>query len=149
MSLYVASKHAVKGYIDVLRVEIENIDKSPVAIILIQPTAANTLYPQHARNYMDQEPKLPSPTIDPTQVAAAILDAAIHPTRGKRVGNLAKVNTFVAKFFHGLADRMGANRVEDLTYDEPPRNPYGALNQPSKSTHVVARIRCTGGHENK
>lgn len=38
-------------------------------INLIQPTAVRTPYPQHARNYMDQEPKLPTPQIDAMKVA--------------------------------------------------------------------------------
>jgi short-subunit dehydrogenase len=47
--IYVASKHTVKGFIDTLRVEIEETDKAPVSITLIQPTAVDTPFPQHAR----------------------------------------------------------------------------------------------------
>src|SRR3954462_8803978 len=68
LGMYSASKHAVKGFTDALRVEIEEVNKAPVTITLIQPTAVNTPYPQHARNYMDREPKLPPPLIDPTEV---------------------------------------------------------------------------------
>src|SRR4029079_11582679 len=57
--MYSASKHAVKGFTDALRVEIEEIDGAPVSITLIQPTAVDTPFPQHARNYMANEPKLP------------------------------------------------------------------------------------------
>jgi short-subunit dehydrogenase len=57
LGIYSASKHAVKGFTDALRVEIEELDKAPVSITLIQPTAVNTPFPQHARNYMDREPK--------------------------------------------------------------------------------------------
>ncbi len=60
--MYSASKHAVKGFTDALRVEIEEIDKAPVAITLIQPTAVDTPYPQHAKNYLPQEPK-PRPDV--------------------------------------------------------------------------------------
>jgi NADP-dependent 3-hydroxy acid dehydrogenase YdfG len=48
--MYSASKHAVKGFTDALRVEIEEVDKAQVSITLIQPTAVNTPYPQHAKN---------------------------------------------------------------------------------------------------
>ena len=65
LGMYTASKHAVKGFTDSLRVEVEEIDKAPVSVTLIQPTATDTPFPQHARNYQDQEPKLPTPTIDP------------------------------------------------------------------------------------
>src|SRR5690606_35985707 len=66
--MYSASKHAVKGFTDALRIEIEEVDKAPGSITLIQPTAVDTPYPQRARNYMEQEPKLPSPQIDPDRV---------------------------------------------------------------------------------
>ena len=62
--MYSASKHAVKGFTDALRIEVNDLDKAPVAITLVQPTAVNTPYPQHARNYMDKEPKLPTPQIN-------------------------------------------------------------------------------------
>ena len=78
--MYTASKHAVKGFTDALRVEVEEMDQAPVAITLIQPTAVDTPYPEHARNYMANEPKLPIDPIDPSEVADAILKAAT-PTR--------------------------------------------------------------------
>ena len=47
--MYSASKHAVMGFTDALRIEIEIGDKAPVSITLIQPTAANTPFPQNAK----------------------------------------------------------------------------------------------------
>ena len=64
-----ASKHAVKGFTDALRDRARGGDEAPVSVTLIQPTAVDTPFPQHARNYMDREPKLPTPQIDPRQVA--------------------------------------------------------------------------------
>src|SRR5436189_2121844 len=40
--MYSASKHAVKGFTDALRVEVEELDKAPVSITLVQPTAVDT-----------------------------------------------------------------------------------------------------------
>jgi short-subunit dehydrogenase len=134
MSMYVASKHAIKGYVDVLRVEVEDVDKLPISITLIQPTAVDTPFPQHAKNYMAQEPKLPNPMIEPKDVAEAILHAAENPTREKKVGTMSLISTTVSKLLPGVADRMSAGRVGDMTYDEKPRNPDGALNQPSETT---------------
>src|SRR5690606_12059073 len=59
--VYTASKHAVKGFTDALRVEVEQVDQAPISITLIQPGATDTPFPQHARNYMDHDPKLPPP----------------------------------------------------------------------------------------
>lgn len=123
LGMYTATKHAVKGFTDVLRVEVEDLDKAPVSVTLIQPTAVDTPFPQHARNYQGQEPMLPSPMIEPQKVAEAILEAAVSPTREKRVGTMAKINTTMASLLPGMADRMAAKQAERQHYDELPRHP--------------------------
>ena len=125
--MYSASKHAVKGFTDALRVEIEEVDKAPVSITLIQPTAVDTPYPQHARNYMDQEPKLPSPMIEPEKVADAILGAARKPERDVKVGLMAKMNTTLGKIAPSLGDKMSAMQADRQQRDELPRDPEGTL----------------------
>ncbi|HZW08274.1 MAG TPA: SDR family oxidoreductase [Phycisphaerales bacterium] len=137
--IYSASKHAVKGFTDALRVEVEEIDGAPVAITLIQPTATDTPFPQHARNYMDREPKLPDPMIEPERVAEAILHAATHHTRDKRVGAMSKINTATAKIAPGLGDKMAAKQADRQQLDEPAHDREGALYRPSEATRVVAQ----------
>lgn len=131
--MYSATKHAVKGFTDALRVEIAEVDEAPVSITLIQPTAVNTPFPQHAKNYMSQEPKLPDPQIDPDQVAEAILNAAEKPTRYAKVGFQAKLNTFMAKNVAPVADHMAAKYVDRQQLDEPARHPDGTLYLPGES----------------
>jgi short-subunit dehydrogenase len=126
--MYTASKHAVKGFTDSLRVEVEEIDKAPVAITLIQPTAVDTPHPEHARNYMDREPKLPIDPIDPSEVAEAILRAAASHTRNIKVGVMAKVNTTVAKVAPAIGGKMAAKMANRQQREEPPRDPRGGLN---------------------
>lgn len=133
--MYSASKHAVKGFTDALRVEVQEMDKAPVAITLIQPTAVDTPFPQHGRNYMDKEPKLPTPQIDPEKVAEAILDAARKPTREAKVGVMAKLNATVAKISQTIANKMEAKQAGRQQYDEPPRDPEGTLYKPGESGH--------------
>lgn len=144
LGMYTATKHAVKGFTDALRVEIENVDKAPVSITLIQPTAVDTPFPQHARNYLPNEAKLPSPKIEPAKVADAILDAATRPTRDKRVGLMAKVNTTMATLAPAIADRMAAGQVEKFQADGPARNRDGALHRPSEATGVAGRTTGAG-----
>jgi short-subunit dehydrogenase len=134
--MYSASKHAVKGFTDALRVEVEELDKAPVSITLIQPTAVDTPFPQHARNYMDKEPKLPTPQIDPHQVAKAILHAATKATRDIKVGMMAKINTTVQNVLPALAQKIEAMQAGRQQYNEPPRNPEGALYQPGGTGQV-------------
>ncbi|UUX95595.1 SDR family oxidoreductase [Aquabacterium sp. J223] len=129
--MYSASKHAVKGFTDALRVEVEVVERAPLSITLIQPTAVDTPYPQHARNYMDREPKLPTPQIDPEDVARAILKAATHGGRDVKVGAMSTLDTLASKVMPGVADKMAALQDDRQQADEPPRNPEGALFRPS------------------
>lgn len=145
--MYSASKHAVKGFTDALRVEIQELDDAPVSITLIQPTAVDTPFPQHARNYMDKEPKLPTPQVQPDDVAEAILDAAINVTRDKKVGAGAVLNTIAAKLTPGLADKISAKQADRQQYQEHPRNPEGTLYEPSEAASVVGQTHGTGGRE--
>jgi short-subunit dehydrogenase len=149
LGMYTATKHAVKGFTDALRVEIEVVDKAPVSITLIQPTAVDTPFPQHARNFTDKEPKLPTPMIEPAQVAEAILDAAVSHTRDKTVGAMSLINTTIAKVLPGMADKMAATYAGRQHYDEKPRHPEGILHQPSEAVHVAGRTHGTGGNEPK
>jgi short-subunit dehydrogenase len=133
--MYSASKHAVKGFTDALRVELKH-DKIPVSVTLIQPGATDTPFPQHARNYMEQEPALPKPMDDPFHVAKKILEAATHEKHSIKVSGEAKLNVLMAKFAPKLADKIGTKQVERQHYAEPPRNPAGSLHEPSDAGEI-------------
>jgi short-subunit dehydrogenase len=136
--MYSASKHAVKGFTDALRVELLE-EKVPVSVTLIQPTAVNTPFPEHARNYMAKEPKLPKPMIDPRQVAEAILDAASKATRDVKVGMMSKINTAAFKLTPKLADWMSKKQATRQNYDSPPINPEGALHRAGEAGRIHGR----------
>lgn len=130
--MYSASKHAVKGFTDALRVELA-YDEAPVSVTLIQPGATNTPFPQHARNYMDREPALLRPLDDPFHVAEAILAAASSEKRAIKVSAMAKMNVALAKFAPALGERMSQKQMERQHYDEPPRDPRGTLFEPKRT----------------
>lgn len=134
--MYSASKHAVKGYTDALRVELEDVEDAPISITLIQPTAVNTPFPQHAKNYMDKEPKLPTPMIEPVQVAEAILKAATSGGRDVKVGAMAVVNTTVSKLLPSLGDKISARQAKRQQEDFPPRDPEGTLYKPGHAGRI-------------
>ena len=50
--MYSASKQAVKGFSHALRIEWSELNADAVSVTLIRPTAVNTPYPEHARNYI-------------------------------------------------------------------------------------------------
>ena len=134
--MYTASKHAVKGFTDALRVEVENVDRSGMSVVLIQPTAVNTPFPEHARNYMSREPKLPDPQIDPAQVAAAIIDAAQSGGRDIKVGSMARLNVMASRLMPRVADRLSARQVDKQQLDEAPIRPQGTLYEAGQAGRV-------------
>jgi short-subunit dehydrogenase len=137
--MYSASKHAVKGFTDALRIEIEHADGAPVSITLIEPTAVNTPLPEHARNYLERQPKLPTPQLDPHQVAAAILKAAVTPTRDMKVGVMASLDVAMEKLAPALADRISVLQMPRQQRDEPAHDAMGALYRPGGSGLIYGR----------
>lgn len=82
---YSASKHAVKGFTDGLRMELESAG-APICVTLIKPSSIDTPYVEHARSYLDKEAAVPPPVYDPHLVAKAIVFASEHRRRELTVG---------------------------------------------------------------
>jgi short-subunit dehydrogenase len=122
---YVASKHAVKGYTDALRLEIME-EGAPVSVTLIKPAGIHTLFVEHARNHLDFEPRLPPPEYAPDVVAKAILYAAAHPQRDVYVGGASRAMAGFAHQAPSLFDRvMSLIGVSSQTTREPPSKSDG------------------------
>ena len=129
--MYCASKHAVKGFTDALRMELEE-EKAPISVTLIKPSAIDTPYTKHARNYMDNEPKNPAPVYAPEVVARAILYCAQHPERDVTVGGGGRVLSGIGAAAPRLTDKV----MQGLFFTgqmkgEPNRPKPDSLHQPS------------------
>jgi short-subunit dehydrogenase len=103
--IYSASKHAVKGFTDALRMELES-DGAPISVTLVKPGAIDTPYTEHAKNYMPVEPKNPPPMYAPETVARAILHCAENPERDVFVGAGGKGISLLGRFAPRLADKI-------------------------------------------
>src|SRR4051794_24855240 len=102
--IYSASKHAVAGYTDALRMELEH-DALPISVTLVKPSAINTPFPEHARNYLeDGVPALPPPIYAPEVVAEAILRCAERPVRDVFVGGAGRVQVAMGHLAPRLTD---------------------------------------------
>lgn len=134
--MYSASKHAVKGFTDALRIEVEEMEGADLCITLVLPTAVDTPYPEHARNYMAEEPRLPAPMIDPEKVAQAILEVAVKGGRDVHVGAMSTLNTAIAKLMPSVGDKLSAQQADRQQRDLPPQDPQGTLYQPGHSGRI-------------
>lgn len=114
LGAYSASKHAVKGFTEALRVELLR-EKAPISITLIKPSSISTPFVDHARNLMDQAPSVPPPRYAPEVVADAILHAATHPTRDLAVGAGARPMAIGSAAAPGLTDRVMAKIIPPLS----------------------------------
>lgn len=117
--IYCASKHAVKGFTDALRMELEG-DEAPISVTLVKPAAINTPYKEHAKNYLGAEPENPGPVYAPEAVAEAILHCAENPTRDVFVGAAGKALSIFGRFAPRLTDKfMETTMFAAQTSDEP------------------------------
>jgi len=128
---YAASKHAVKGFTDSLRLELE-AENAPVAVTLVKPAAIDTMFIDHAKNYMDVEPRLPPPVYAPEVVAEAILHAAEHFERDVYVGGAAKMMASSAHYAPRMMDSymkrflFGFQKSDRPARDRSQHGLYGA-----------------------
>lgn len=102
---YSAMKHAVMGFTEALRMELE-MDGRPVSVTLIKPNGIDTPYPEHARNKMDEPARIPPLVYDPELVAKAICFSAAHPKRDITVGGQGYLLTKVGNAMPGVMDKM-------------------------------------------
>lgn len=125
--IYSASKHAVKGFTDALRMELEE-QGLPISVTLVKPGSIDTPLPEHARNYLPVEPKLPPPVYAPELAAEAILHAAEHPVRDLFVGSGGKGISTIGRYSPKLTDRfMEKNLFRMQQTDQPSSEHSGSL----------------------
>mgnify|MGYP002778004019 CR=1 FL=1 len=127
---YCASKHAVKGFTDSLRMELD-IDQAPISVTLIKPAAIDSAFIAHAGNRMDVEPRLPPPLYAPESVAEAILRAAETPMRDVFVGAVSKLASVSARTMPGAFHKLTTGLMYRLQRGDGPNTnpPTGSLFQ--------------------
>lgn len=120
--IYSASKHAIKGFTDSLRVELEE-ERAPVSVTLVKPASIDTMFVAHAKNYLEVEPRLPPPVYAPDIVADALLYASEHPIRDFHVGGRSRLMNIGAHYLPRTIDKgMQHFMYRYLKSDRPPRD---------------------------
>lgn len=102
---YCATKHAVQALTDTLRMELER-EGAAISVTLVKPGAIDTPFPEHARNFMDQPPRLPPPLYTPEVVADAVLFACAHSRRTLYAGGGGLVSSLLAQVAPRLTDKI-------------------------------------------
>ncbi|MHA6722384.1 SDR family oxidoreductase [Sphingomonas sp. RS2018] len=102
---YSATKHAVQALTEALRMELDGADAG-ISVTLVKPGAIDTPFPEHARNFMDQPPRLPPPLYAPDVVADAVLFACATPRRTLYAGGGGLLSSMLAQLAPSLADRI-------------------------------------------
>ena len=129
--MYSASKHAIRGFTDALRMELEH-DRAPITVTLVKPSSIDTPLPQRARNYIAKEPDFPPPVYRPREVARAIVTAATSPHRDMYVGGGGRLISALATTAPRLFDVTATPLNMALQKRrEQPRGPKGALHEAS------------------
>ncbi|BCS33762.1 glucose a-dehydrogenase YxnA [Luteitalea sp. TBR-22] len=100
---YSASKHAVRAFSDALRLEVTEAGL-PIAVCLVKPSAIDTPFFDHARNYMAFDVEAPPPLYSADVVARAILRCAERPVREITVGGVGRAITLSGALAPRLTD---------------------------------------------
>lgn len=135
---YVASKHAIAGFTDSLRMELMH-EKMPINITLIQPGFIDTPLFLHARSRLGGQSRPIPPIYAPEVVADAILFAAEHRRRNIVVGAQAAAGIFLNKLSPSLVDRLMVARgtAFRLQKEDRPDDGVDNLFEPSRGTGSV------------
>ncbi len=137
--MYSAAKHAVKGFTDALRMELEHAG-APISVTLIKPASIATPFPEHAGNVMETEPTLPPPLYEPRIVARSILYCAEHPRRDMYVGGGGRFMTALGHCAPRLMDKiMSAKIVDQQQTDKPEQRHHFALQEAATDRRERAR----------
>lgn len=131
-SAYAASKHAVSGFLESLRVELMH-DNIPISVTEVRPASINTPFFDKAVTKLGVKPQGAPPLYPPSAVAKTILYVAEHPTRDIIVGDAGKVIAFMQRLSPSLVDTyMVHNGFEAQKTQQPkaadaPHNLYEPL----------------------
>ncbi len=119
MGAYAASKHAIKAYVEALRIELA-ADDVPITVTLVKPSGIDTPIAQHAVNHEAGEAQIPPPVYAPEVVARTILFCATHPRRDITVGGAGRAQALFAAHFPRLFERLAP--IAAKTFVDPAKS---------------------------
>jgi len=110
-SAYSASKHGMRGFMDVLRMELKH-ERVPVSVTNIMPSGINTPFFNHARSKIGPTPSPPARLYQPETVVRAVLHAAQHPIEEVVIGASGGLMIWAKRLMPKMSDAF----IAWLTY---------------------------------
>ena len=130
-SPYTAAKHAVRGFLSALRVELK-AEGSPVRVAMVHPSPIDTPFWNHATSATGVQPKPLRSTYAPDVVAAELVEAAIHPRDEVTVGSSGLLMNLLSAVARPLSDTalatygiLGQRSDQPATGVKPTSEPSG------------------------
>jgi NAD(P)-dependent dehydrogenase (short-subunit alcohol dehydrogenase family)/uncharacterized protein YndB with AHSA1/START domain len=122
MAAYTTSKHGLVGFLDTVRIELEEAGSS-VTLSLVNPGAVDTpLWDnlESSTGLLPPEPPFPA-VYSPESVAQAVLSVIRHPRDELTAGGLARAQVLFYSYFGGVAKRamQALARLEHTAGDRP------------------------------
>lgn len=110
-------------------------DNANISVTLIKPAAIDTMYVEHAKNYLDHEATLPPPIYSPEVVTEAILYAAEHPRRDIFVGAAAKLFSAGSYYMPRFVDKFMERLMFRMQITDKPRDSHKLNALPAPGSH--------------
>lgn len=117
-SAYVASKWAVRGLSECLRMELADVPG--VRVCTVYPPSVDTPLFQHGGNYHGRAAKPMDPVYQPEQVAEVVLGLIRHPRREAFVGGAARLMAVAGTLAPAMTERLMARKVDQDHFQDRP-----------------------------
>jgi NAD(P)-dependent dehydrogenase (short-subunit alcohol dehydrogenase family) len=117
---YASAKHAVIGFSQSLRMELE---KTGIDVCTVMPAAIDTPFFEHSGNYVGRPFKPIRPFYQPELVADIIVGLLEHPRREVFAGDVARGSTWLRTISPGLFERAYGAMVERDHFLQEPAPP--------------------------
>ena len=136
-SAYSASKFAINGFSESLRMEL--MDSPDIHVSTVLAPSVDTPLFQHGANYTGRAVKPMDPVYTADKVARAIVAVSDNPVRETVVGNVGRSMLMMDKVAPGMAERMMARKVSEGHFqDKPAQASEGNLFKPMEQCSGVS-----------
>ncbi|MEO5920795.1 MAG: SDR family NAD(P)-dependent oxidoreductase [Pseudolysinimonas sp.] len=136
LSAYIASKHALLGFADVLRPEIR---PAGIHVCLVMPATIDTPIYQHTANFTGHKMRPLPPIAAAERVARAIVRLASRPRARVIVGRTQAMTIPLQRIARPLVDRLQRAAIQRISMRDQPADPtLGTLFKPDPASNAIS-----------